>query len=87
MFTVHGPLAGLRWTESTLLPFGLAYVHRVQAHAAGEGSPLLPSPTRCIDYINMFQEYTVHVATVGPMFQTVAELEKTQGGCACLVGA
>ena len=44
MFTVHGPLAGLRWTESTLLPSGLAYVHRVQARAAGEGSPLLPTP-------------------------------------------
>ena len=25
-------------------PFGLAYVHRVQARAAGEGSPLLPTP-------------------------------------------
>ena len=25
-------------------PFGLAYVHRVQARAAGEGSPLFPSP-------------------------------------------
>ena len=24
-------------------PFGLAYVHRVQARAAGEGSPLFPS--------------------------------------------
>ena len=25
-------------------PFGLAYVHRVQARAADEGSPLFPSP-------------------------------------------
>ena len=35
---------GPRWTESTLPSFGMVYVHQVQARAAGEGSPLFPSP-------------------------------------------